>query len=172
MKRKDKGGQFKADSPQGIEYFTNLRILRCYGNWENVGQLTALDVTSNIALTELKCDYNQLTGLDVSNNTALSILSCDYNQLQNHDVSNNNALFELDCPHNQLTNLDVNTNTALTYLFCYYNQLTSLDVSNNTALTWLDCDGNPNLTEIWLKTGQTITTFSYDTSVATVYYKD
>ena len=144
-----------------------LTYLDCYGN-----QLTSLDVSHNIALTRLYCCDNQLTSLDVSHNTALTGLRCYNNQLTSLDVSHNTALTSLGCFDNQLTSLDVSHNTALTTLYCYNNHLTSLDVSYNTALTSLFCSSNPQLTEIWLKTGQTINYFEYDTSIATIKYKD
>lgn len=130
----------------GIEFFINLKVLGCTFN-----QLTSLDVSNNTALTGLYCEHNQLTGLDVNNNTALT---------------------DLGCSGNQLTSLDVSNNTALTDLCCSGNQLTSLDVSHNTGLTTLYCDSCPYLVEVWLKTGQTIAEFSYDTNVATIKYKD
>jgi len=34
------------------------------------------------------------------------------------------------------------------------------------------CYNNPSLTELWLKTGQTITTLYYDSDITTIYYKD
>ena len=101
---------------KGIEAFTTLTSLNCYGN-----QLTSLDVSKNTALTQLFFGSNQLTSLDVSQNNALTSLACN---------------------ENQLTSLDVSKNTALTYLQCDENQLTSLDLSKNTALTQLFCDGN------------------------------
>ena len=130
----------------GIEYFTNLTTLNCYGSWDpgdNLGQLTSLDVSHNTALTELRCDSNQLTTLDVSHNTALTILDCEDNQLTSLDVSHNTALTYLNCSGNQLTSIDVSHNTALITLSCGFNQLTSLDVSHNTALTYLSCSSNP-----------------------------
>ena len=184
-------------SLQGIECFPNLKTLYAYGPWDNDaqksdGKLTELDVRNNTALTYLYCGYNQLSSLDVSNNTALTSLYCHWNQLSSLDVSNNTALTYLSCGSNQLSSLDVSNNTALTWLSCYSNQLSSLDVSNNTALTGLDCGSNqlssldvsnntalttlycyPNqyLREIWLKSGQVIATFDYDTDVATIKYK-
>ncbi|MBR6964087.1 MAG: leucine-rich repeat domain-containing protein [Prevotella sp.] len=122
---------------KGIEYFTALTSLYCYGN-----QLSSLDVSQNTALTELSCNGNQLSSLDVSQNTALTELSCWSCQLTSLDVSQNTALTYLDCGFNQLTSLDVSQNTALTYLDCGFNQLTSLDVSQNTALTELSCGSN------------------------------
>ena len=56
-------------------------------------------------------------------------------------------------------------------LLCWENQLTTLDVSNNLALEGMWCTQNPLLKEIWLKKGQTIKKFNYDTDVATIKYK-
>ena len=144
-----------------------LTYLSCTCN-----QLTSLDVSNNTALTYLNCADNQLTSLDVSNNTALTYLSCGINQLMSLDVSQNTGLESLWCEHNQLTRLAMSNNTALTYLTCCDNQLTSLDVSQNTGLKELRCYDNPSLTEIWIKTGQTIGEFEYDINVATIKYKD
>ena len=150
-----------------VSHNTALTSLLCDFN-----QLTSLDVSHNTALTGLNCSSNQLTSLDVSHNTALTGLNCSSNQLTSLDVSQNTALTELTCSSNYLTSLDVSKNTALTVLHCIYNQLTSLDVSQNTALILLYCNHNPTLTDIWLKTGQTISVFEYDTGVATIKYRD
>ena len=147
---------------------TGLTFLQCGAN-----QLTSLvNDSANTALTDLYCTRNQLTSLDVSNDTALSNLYCDDNQLTSLNVSNNTAITYLRCNSNQLTSLDVSNNTAITSLLCSDNQLTALDVSNNTALTNLRCNSNPYLTDIWLKTGQTIQSLSYDSTVAQIHYKD
>ena len=145
---------------------TALLSLSCYSN-----QLTTLDVSKNTALTVLSCYSNQLATLDVSNNTTLERLYCSSNQLMTLDVSKNTALIQLNCSSNQLTTLDASKNTALIQLNCSSNQLINLDVSNNSVLEFLDCRSNPSLTEIWLKTGQTIANFMYDANVATIYYK-
>ena len=150
-----------------VSHNTALKVLSCTDN-----PLMSLDVSHNTALTSLLCDFNQLTSLDVSHNTALTGLNCSSNQLTSLDVSQNTALTELTCSSNYLTSLDVSKNTALTVLHCIYNQLTSLDVSQNTALILLYCNHNPTLTDIWLKTGQTISVFEYDTGVATIKYRD
>lgn len=49
-------------------------------------------------------------------------------------------------------------------------RLRELDVSWN-PLTYLNCRYNPCLSEIWLKTGQRIGTFYYDSSITSVKYK-
>mgnify|MGYP004462736005 CR=1 FL=1 len=124
-------------SLKGIECFTALTSLQCYGN-----QLTALDVSRNTALTELCCESNQLTTLDVSKNTALKNLRCSTNQLTTLDVSKNTALTELSCANNQLTVLIGSKNTALSFLCCSDNQLATLDVGNYSALRTLWCQRN------------------------------
>ena len=154
-------------SLKGIESFTNLTQLYFEHN-----QLTSLDVSHNTALEILFCSNNQLTSLYVGQNTALRNLECSSNQLTSLDVRGCTALTILSCCFNQLTSLDVSHNTALTNLYCFDNQLTSLDVSQNTSMSTLRCESNPTLIDIWLKNGQTIQTFSYDTDVATIRYKD
>ena len=85
----------------GIEYFTALATLNCGDN-----QLTALDLSQNLALTTLRCGENQLMELDVSNNTALKTLYCD---------------------SNRLTQLDLSSNPDLTLLWCNFNSMDSTD---------------------------------------------
>lgn len=131
--------------------------------------VTYIDVY-NKGISSLKGieSFTNLTNLDCSTNQ----FSSSSNHLTSLDVSQNTALTKLKCYSNQLTSLDVSGCTALKELWCHSNQLTSLDVSHNTVLEVLYCNSNPKLKEIWLKTGQTIRDFLYDTSVATIKYKD
>ena len=115
----------KISDLRGIEAFTSLTSLSCFGN-----SLTTLNVSANTALTYLYCFSNQLTSLDVSANTALTSLWCSFNLLTNLNVSANTALADLDCSSNLLTNLNVSANTALADLDCSYNSLISLNVKN------------------------------------------
>ncbi|WP_281238460.1 T9SS type A sorting domain-containing protein [Flavobacterium praedii] len=134
----------------GIQDFVSLTALKCYSN-----QLTALDISKNLALKYLDCYYNQLTTLDVSKNLALSSFYCDNNQLTTLDVSKNVALNYFYCSKNQLTTLDVSKNVALTGFGCYSNQLTTLDVSKNVSLINFICSSN-KLTTLNLKNGKNI----------------
>lgn len=145
----------------------SLEYFNCCDN-----RLSSLDVSKNTLLKELYCLSNQLVNLELSHNTALTSMRCAYNELTSLDVSRNTALTELNCRSNHLTSLDVSHNTALVELNCCSNEMTSLDVSQNSVLIDLRCFSNPPLREIWLKTGQTISTFDYDTDVATIKYKD
>lgn len=63
-------------SLKGIEYFTALEFLRCYGN-----RLTELDLSKNTMLKDVDCGGNLLTSLDVSYNTALKSLWCGENKI-------------------------------------------------------------------------------------------
>ncbi|MDG2264171.1 MAG: hypothetical protein P8L19_03865, partial [Flavobacteriales bacterium] len=81
----------------GIEAFTALTALYCYGN-----QLTSIDVSNSIYLDAFSCINNLLTSLDVSANTALTILVCNSNQLTSLDLrnGNNNNLTWFSCDDN------------------------------------------------------------------------
>lgn len=68
-------------SLKGIEHFTALKVLYCSGN-----QLTALDLSKNIALEELDCSNNLLTSLNVSGCVALTDLSCFQNKLMDEGM--------------------------------------------------------------------------------------
>ena len=128
---------FDVTTLKGIEYFTSLKTLYCFGN-----EIESLDLSKNTALEQLVCDDNKLTELDLSKNTALKKLHCSGNDLTSLDLSFQKALNGLYCAGNKLTSLDVSMLTELTDLTCYNNNLESLNVSKNTKLTGLSCYGN------------------------------
>lgn len=165
-------------SLEGLEHFTSLTSLDCGNNL-----LTALDVSANTALTalscqsnaltelaldantalrELSCSGNALTALNVSRCTELTQLSCNSNRLSALDVTRCTALKTLLCDDNALTTLNLSRSTALTQLGCSKNGLTSLDVSSCTSLNYLICTENPDLTELWLRSGQSVATLLKD----------
>ena len=135
-------GSLMIESPDvtdlsGIEYFTGLTDLVCYGTG-----LTTLNVSGCTNLASLQCGKNQLTTLNVSGCTNLTELYCDGNQLKDLNVSDCANLMRLNCSGNQLTTLNVLDCTNLTELVCYTNQLTLLNVSGCTNLTELVCYTN------------------------------
>ena len=144
----------------GIEYFTSLTYLTCYGN-----ALTEIDVSKNTELTYLHVGTNQLTELDVTKNTKLVDLSFNKNPIAEIDLSKCpeletlyftecSELTALDVSHNsklavvkggycpKITSLDFSNNPAVTNLDCYEGQLASLDVSKCTGLKVLNCFNN------------------------------
>lgn len=59
---------------KGIELFTYLETLDCFGN-----QLSDLNLSENVSLRMLMCNYNILTTLDFSNNPNIEQIRCDNN---------------------------------------------------------------------------------------------
>lgn len=121
----------------GIEEFTSLTTLNCYGNL-----FTSIDLTSNSALTHLNCDDNSLTSLNLTQNSALTHLVCSNNSITSLDLSGSTSLIELDCNWNSLTALDLSNNSALAYLHCYNNSISTLDISSNPSIVNLHCTNN------------------------------
>ena len=134
----DKQPKYKATGTK-IKVYGAIDQFTCYKNGKN---LTALDVSQNVNLRELRCWDNQLSSLDVRQNDKLTLLECSYNQLSRLDVSKNVNLLKLFCSFNQLSKLDVAQNEKLTDLGCSENQLTSLDVSQNRQLAKIWVYGN------------------------------
>ncbi len=145
-------------SLEGIELFTSLEQLNFSYN-----DISKVDLSHNLNLTELSCRENNLDSLNVSNNSKLISLDCNGNQissidlssclelqlldcrkntLQNLDISHNVKLTQITCLENYLTGLDPSSNTLLENISCAYNKLSSLDVSHNPALIFLSCNSN------------------------------
>ncbi|WP_162127565.1 DUF7619 domain-containing protein [Flavobacterium phycosphaerae] len=146
----------------GIEYFTNMISLKCWGNpitslnvsglpqlkelncWGT--ELTSLNLTNLINLEKLYCGGNpQLTNLTVSSTNIINHLSCDGNNLTTLNLSLYPHLKSLDCGYNQLTSLDVSGLPNFEDLRCYNNQLSSLNISGLVNLKYLNCSVNPQL---------------------------
>lgn len=119
----------------GIEAFTNLTQLVCYGN-----QITSLDLTQNTALNSLDCSFNQLTSL-LTNSITLTTIYCNNNKLTSLDVTADSGLNYLTCGYNLLRNLTLG-NPVLQYLNCNYNMLHSLSTTGCTQLQTLECAYN------------------------------
>jgi len=98
----------KVSSVDGIEKFTQLKLLSCINS-----ELVSLDLSKNSALTGLLFYECLLTSLDVSKNAALTHLLLTGTQLSVLDISNNSELTELNCYNNRLTTLDISRNKKL-----------------------------------------------------------
>ncbi len=132
-------------SLEGIQYFTELSCLLCYGN-----NLTELDVSQNQKLTKLYCYENELITLNLDGCTELELLSCSGNQLSSLDLSGLNKLTEISCSSNLLTTLDLSDCQNLIDLRCMDNALSSLNLDGFADLTMLKCYNN-NLTTLNLR---------------------
>jgi Leucine-rich repeat (LRR) protein len=97
----------------GIQDFISLKALDCSDN-----QITTLNLSKNVKLTDLRCGQNKLTTLDISNNLDLQYVHLSDNKLTTFDISKNLALTTLWLYDNDLTNLDISGNLALKNLYC------------------------------------------------------
>jgi hypothetical protein len=133
----------------GIEHFPNLEKL----NVEHVlyGGAVDLDLSKNIALTELYATGAGIRTLDVSGCPLLKILLVGDSEIETLDVGNNLQLEILDISHTRIEAIYLGKNIALKELYCAGKdpasgtsgmQMTELDVSANIRLERLDCSGN------------------------------
>ncbi len=167
---------------KGIEYFTNLIALYLPDNKltsidvsanvkldilyiHNNADISSLNVSKNLELTELEISYTQISDIDLSKNTDLKELVCNKTNIVNLDLSQNSNLYsvnckgndnlislklpkstelrELDCSDTSISELDISANTGLEYLNCGNCRIKSLDLSNQTNLTTLNCSAIP-----------------------------
>ena len=132
-------GTLTISTLEGIEYFENLKTLRC----NNIGELGTLDVSALTKLETLNCSDDGLTSLDLSANTALKNLHCCSNEFTSLDFSANSNLEVLHCYSNlELASLNVNSLSKMEDFRCDDCRLTTLDLSTNTALYKLNCSHN------------------------------
>lgn len=130
---------------------SKLTSLTCRSN-----HLTILDLSKTPNITFLRCFDNPVTDLNVTCLSQLEWIDCCGMLITSLDLSGNPKLKELRCHTNCLLSLDLSQNPELTYIDCYSTQITALDVSNNPKLEALHAWDCPNLSVIYLKTGQTI----------------
>ena len=140
--------------------------------WASKNSLTGIDLSSNPELTYIVLENMNITDIDVSRNTKLEVFSVVGNSIGSIDVTHNPLLTQLWFGYNYISSVDLSANPLLSIIHAENNRLYTLDVSRNPLLSYLRCDGNANLKELWLRTGQTIATLLYDTSVAEIKYKD
>jgi len=124
-------------SLNGIQYFTNLRLLKCDNN-----DIKNLDLSKNTNLEDLDCSGNHISNLYLNANTKLKDLDCSANDVSKLDLSANIKLESLNCSGNDISKLDLSANTTLESLDCSGNDISKLDLSANTTLESLDCSGN------------------------------
>ncbi|MFH6999494.1 T9SS type B sorting domain-containing protein [Flavobacterium sp. FlaQc-57] len=121
----------------GIEDFVSLQYFWCDQN-----NLTTLDFSKNIALTNLECQINKLTSLNITKNINLEVVWCHENKLTFVDFSNNTKLQTIECDTNEMTSIDLSKNINLKTLITSRNPLNTLDVSNNINLVQIYCSSN------------------------------
>ena len=118
----------------GIQDFKSLTKLFVSNN-----QLSELDLSGNVALTEVSCGYNRLRKINISKNTVLNEIDCSNNLLTQIDFSKNTELLTVNCQDNTLTSLDFSKNPKFNYLYANNNKLTSLNLKANPNMSYLNC---------------------------------
>lgn len=134
-------------------------------------QISSLDVTGMTDLESIDVSYCPLTAIDLTHNTKLTSISVNYVNMGDWDVSKYPNLLSLGCSDCGLTALDLTANPKLTRLNCGFNYLSTLDLSECLMLTYVYVNKNPNLVEVWLRTGAEIGELYYESSVTTIKYK-
>lgn len=120
-------GRVNIESLQGIEYFTELKNLNCYGTGNAI-----LNVSSNTKLEILRCGGNaNLTTLNVKGVKTLKKLQCYNTGITSLDVSNNKNLEALWCQNTPLAWLNIGDNTKLGDL-TKSNSTIDINVTGNT----------------------------------------
>lgn len=132
-------------SVKGIEAFKKVSVLNIGNN-----QLTELDISKNVLLTEVWVDGNQLSNLDTSKNTLLRSVYASGNLFTSLDLSKNINLVWLHCIGGMLESLDVSNNPNLRNVHINDNKLITLNIKNdnNAIITrnGFDVFNNSNLT--------------------------
>jgi len=122
----------------GIEYFTYVENLLCYGN-----RLESLDLSKNTELVHLRCEANKLTSLNLLNNKKLQYLYCGSNPLTELDLSGNSELLALEFPECSLTSIDLSKQTKMQVLDFAGNSISEIDLSSCTDMRYIQCSRNP-----------------------------
>ena len=86
----DVGGA-NISSLEGIQSFSNLQTLRCNNN-----QISTIDLSNCLLLTNLNCDMNNITNLDVHNHVNLGFLSVSDNPITSLNLEGCTALYSLE----------------------------------------------------------------------------
>jgi len=119
---------------------SSLTNLNCYDN-----QLTSiiLPPNSTSSLIQFNCFGNNISELDVSSYIALTQFACMNNQLSGSlDLSNNINLNAVDCSNNALTEIILPNYQWFNYFRCDNNQLTKLTLPLTASINSFSCTNN------------------------------
>lgn len=146
---------------------TALITLECIAD-----KLTQIDLSGCSSLYTLSCyDNSGLDNIDLSDCTALNGIWCRQCALTSLDITSCRSLQTIYCQRNKIKSLDTSGNPELRFLYCHTNDFTTLDVSRNPNLSTLNCATCPSLKTVYLASGQSIASLTYDANVTTIKYK-
>lgn len=167
----------------GIEAFINLTLLNCVNN-----NLTSLDVTNNLLLSNIQCQVNNFNSLDFTLNTQLGFLNCgaspNLSSLELPDIDSiiavyatNGSLSALDVsmlPNlvvlalsgNNITSMDLSQNDFLTEIYLNNNNLENVNLVGANSLTRIQVENNP-ISELDISDNLLLNTFSFQNTQIT-----
>ena len=120
-------------SVKGIEYFTSLLELYCFGT-----SIESFDLTNNKRLTLINCADNQnLTSLNIMGLEELETLNLNVTGIKDLNLKSNKRLKELYMWNTEINQLDVSNNLELFDLQCLGTKIAELDLTQNKALMQL-----------------------------------
>lgn len=109
----------------GIQFFTGITSLKAITN-----DITEINVSTLVNLTEIDLNNNKISSLDVTKNTKLTKLNCK---------ASSNAK-----ESQKLTSIDLSKNTELTAINFENNLFSEIDLTANTKLTSINFKSNKN----------------------------
>lgn len=124
-------------SMEGIQYFTNLKSLKCPGN-----AIGSLDVSMLPSLEFLNCAYNQISSLNINELSQLKEVQCQGNNLSSLDLTGVSNLEVLYAQENHLSTLSFASIPSVRELWLAHNEFTMIDATMLPALESLACNNN------------------------------
>ena len=113
-----------------------------FGEHENQGRLTSLEVRNLPSLLALNASANSLSSIELVNVPNLALLNLNENSFTSFDASSLQNLAVLHLALNNLNTINVNGLTNLQHLFLNVNNLTTVDLSSNVSLREVVLDSN------------------------------
>lgn len=119
---------------QGTHNFASLSNLDRLTITNNENTPLLIDVSQNLALTEIDLSSNDMTILDITQNVLLEQIDVSNNEFTTIDLTQNVLAENIDVSRNDLPTLNVTQNVLLERLNASFNLLPTLDVTQNTEL--------------------------------------
>lgn len=125
-------------STQGIQQFSNIKVLSLYNN-----NIESIDLSKFKKLETINLAANRLQQLTVSELPKLTRLYIFKNQLASLHLANLPALEQVKANDNKLESLMIKSTPRLAKFYLFNNQLEHLEITTLSKLSYLDVRQNP-----------------------------
>jgi len=133
-----------------VDVSTNIALTDLIISYSN---LTSIDVSTNVLLEDLQLHESSISAIDLSTNTLLDNLTVSVSLFTALDLTNNVLLERINCGRNPLTTVNLSHLTNLEELTVDENLFASLDLSSNVNLTIFSAEDLPNLNYLNFRNG-------------------